>query len=47
MSKEGLRWLVQQLMELEVSEKVGTQRYQRSASRTTHRNGYRARLCGV
>jgi putative transposase len=42
--KEGLRWLVQQLMELEVSEKVGAQRYQRSASRTTHRNGYRARL---
>lgn len=42
--KEGLRWLVQQLMELEVSEKVGAERYQRSSSRTTYRNGYRTRL---
>ena len=41
--REGLRWLVQQLMEVEVSERIGAQRYERTPSRTTYRNGYRPR----
>lgn len=41
--REGLRWLAQQLMELEVSELVGAQRYERTETRKTYRNGYRSR----
>ncbi|PZN00837.1 MULTISPECIES: IS256 family transposase [Thermaerobacter] len=41
--REGLRWLAQQLMEVEVSELIGAQRYERTPSRTTYRNGYRPR----
>ena len=41
--REGLRWLAQQLMELEVSEQIGAGRYERTAARKTQRNGYRLR----
>jgi transposase-like protein len=41
--KESLLWVVQQLMEAEVSELIGAERGERSAERLTHRNGYRAR----
>jgi len=42
--RESLSWVVQQLMEAEVSELVGAERGERApAERLTHRNGYRAR----
>ncbi len=41
--RESLSWVVQQLMEAEVSELIGAERGERSAERLTHRNGYRAR----
>src|SRR4051794_36321046 len=42
--RESLTWVVQQLMESEVSELVGAARGERSPEeRLTHRNGYRAR----
>jgi putative transposase len=41
--QEGMRWLIQQLMETEVSAQIGAQRYARTDERTTHRNGYRTR----
>jgi transposase-like protein len=41
--KEGVRWLVQELMEAEVSAQIGAGRYERSTERTTQRNGYRMR----
>src|SRR6059036_496813 len=43
--KESLLWVVQQLMEAEVSELVGAERGERAPEeRLTHRNGYRTRL---
>ncbi len=41
--RESLRWVVQQLMEAEVSELIGAERGERSEERLTHRNGYRPR----
>jgi len=41
--REGIRVLAQGLMELEVSQHIGAERYERSAERTTYRNGYRER----
>src|SRR5579862_7218237 len=42
--RESLLWVVQQLMEAEVSELVGAARGERAPEeRLTHRNGYRAR----
>src|SRR5438874_3927393 len=42
--RESLAWVVQQLMEAEVSELVGAARGERAPEeRLTHRNGYRAR----
>ncbi len=42
--RESLLWVVQQLMEAEVSELVGAERGERApAERLTHRNGYRPR----
>jgi putative transposase len=42
--RESLGWVVQQLMEAEVSELVGAEHGERApAERLTHRNGYRAR----
>src|SRR5437867_2784828 len=41
--RESLKWVVQQLMEAEVSELVGAEHGERSPDRLTHRNGYRGR----
>jgi putative transposase len=41
--REGARLLAQMAMELEVSQQIGAAKYQRSAERTTQRNGYRER----
>jgi transposase-like protein len=41
--REGVRLLAQQLMELEVSQHVGAERYERTAARMGERNGYRER----
>jgi transposase-like protein len=41
--QEGVRWLVQELMEAEVSAQIGAERYERAEERTTQRNGYRTR----
>src|SRR4051812_16843183 len=40
--RESVRWVVQEVMEAEVSELIGAQRGERSEDRATHRNGYRA-----
>jgi transposase-like protein len=39
--REGVRLLAQLVMEGEVAEQIGATKYQRTAERTTHRNGYR------
>ena len=41
--KEGGRALAQALMELEVTQQVGAERYERALTRTGQRNGYRER----
>src|ERR687884_1121209 len=41
--REGVRVLSQALMELEVSQHVGAERYERSLDRAGYRNGYRER----
>src|SRR5213592_3429008 len=41
--RESLTWVVQQLMEVEVSELIGAERGERSEERLAHRNAYRAR----
>jgi transposase-like protein len=41
--REGLRVLMQAVMEAEVMSKTGAERGERSPDRLTHRNGYRAR----
>ena len=41
--REGVRVLAQALMEAEVTELVGAERYERTEERTAHRNGSRAR----
>lgn len=41
--QEGVRWLVQELMEAEVSAQIGAGRYERTEGRATQRNGYRTR----
>jgi transposase-like protein len=41
--QEGVRWLVQELMEAEVSAQIGAGRYERTDERMTQRNGYRTR----
>jgi transposase-like protein len=41
--RESLRWVVQELMEAEVSELIGAEHGERSEERLTHRNGYRPR----
>jgi transposase-like protein len=42
--RESLCWVVQQLMEAEVSELIGAERGARTPERLTHRNGYRQRV---
>ncbi len=41
--RDSLRWMVEQLMEAEVSELIGAERGERTDDRATHRNGYRPR----
>jgi putative transposase len=41
--RDSLRWMVEQLMEAEVSELIGADRGERTPERLTHRNGYRPR----
>ena len=41
--RESLCWMVEQLMEAEVSQLIGAGRGERTADRATHRNGYRQR----
>ncbi len=42
--RESVRWLAQQLMEVEVSELIGAEHGERRPQdRATHRNGYRPR----
>ncbi len=41
--QEGVRWLIQEVMEAEVSAQIGAGRYERTDERATHRNGYRTR----
>lgn len=41
--REAIRVLSEALMEVEVSQKAGAERYARSDTRTTYRNGYRER----
>ncbi len=41
--REMVRVMSQMLMELEVEEQVGAERYERTTERTTQRNGYRDR----
>ena len=41
--REGVRAMAQQLMELEVAQHVGADKYERTAARSGERNGYRDR----
>src|SRR5690606_22967372 len=41
--REGLRFLVEALMDLEVTERIGAARYGRTPTRQRQRNGYRLR----
>jgi putative transposase len=41
--REGITVLTKLLIEWEVSEQIGAERYQHSDERQTHRNGYRDR----
>ena len=41
--REAVQLLAQELMELEVSRKIGAERHERTAERVTYRNGYRHR----
>jgi putative transposase len=42
--REALALVLQALIEAEAAQQIGADRYERSATRTTHRNGTRARL---
>jgi transposase-like protein len=41
--RQTLEWLLQQLMEAEVRERIGADRYDRTPDRTPYRNGHRPR----
>jgi putative transposase len=41
--RESLRWMVEQLMEVKVSELIGAELGERTPDRATRRNGYRSR----
>lgn len=41
--REGVRAMAQELMELEVAQHLGAEKYERAANRTGERNGYRDR----
>ena len=42
--REAMQLVLQALIELEATERIGAARYERADSRTTHRNGSRSRL---
>ena len=42
--RESVRWMVQQMMEVEVSGLIGAEYGERTEDRATHRNGYRPAL---
>ena len=42
--RDGLALVLQALIEAEAAQQIGAGRYERSATRSTHRNGSRARL---
>lgn len=42
--REAIALMTQLLMEAEVSERIGAERYERSETRQVHRNGYRGRF---
>jgi transposase-like protein len=41
--RESVAWMARELMEADVSAKIGAEHGERSLERTTHRNGYRSR----
>lgn len=41
--RETAEWVLQQLIEADVSERIGAEKHERSETRTTQRNGYRHR----
>ncbi len=41
--RKSVAWMAHQLMEADVSGKIGAELGERSLERTTHRNGYRPR----
>jgi transposase-like protein len=41
--REGVRVLAQEVMEIEVAQHLGAERYERAAERSGERNGYRER----
>ena len=42
--RDGLRMLAEAFMELEIKNKTGAGRYERSGGRQSYRNGYRERV---
>jgi putative transposase len=42
--REGVQLLTQMLIELEAEDQIGAAKYERSANRKAHRNGYRERM---
>jgi transposase-like protein len=42
--REGIQVLTEALMELEISQQIGAERYEHSGGRATYRNSYRERL---
>ena len=42
--RRAMEVVLQLLIELEAAEKIGAGRYERTETRTTHRNGSRSRL---
>jgi len=41
--RDGAQLLTQRLIELEATERIGAERYERTSERSTYRNGYRDR----
>jgi putative transposase len=41
--RDSVAWMARELMEADVSNKIGAEHGERSLERTTHRNGYRPR----
>lgn len=41
--RETAQWVLQQLIEVDVSHQIGAEKHEHSEERVTHRNGYRER----